>query len=214
MSCPASPRRGIPAAGEVIPAPVKPLLTRIFFAAALVAAIVVPQTAHAVDPDNPGEGAGPSGETKTLRDYLSDLSSEESPKRMYAVRTVRFETRRALRAINSGKEDSIAWLDAQSAMVELEARAPSGCIAALRFPNSAVPCAEILADLERTEALPVLAATRPIVTGKGPLKRFDAAVARLQALSAGPSAPGTLDVAPPSATSDAPASAPPAPMTP
>ncbi len=192
----------------------KPLLTRIFFAAALVAAFAVPQQAHAVDPDNPGEGAGPSGETKTLRDYLSDLSSEESSKRMYAVHTVRFETKRALRAINSGKEDSIAWLDAQSAMVEIDARAPSGCVAALRFPNSAVPCAEVLADLERTEALPALLAARPTLTGKGPLKRFDAAVARLQALSAGPGAAGTLDVVPPSATSVAPSSVPPAPVTP
>lgn len=166
------------------------ILARRFLAAL---ALLTPLQALAVDPNASPEGGAPSGEIRTLTDYLGDLTSDDGPKRVYAARTVRFETRRALRALEHAPADSLAALDAQSALVEIEARAASGCESALRFTNTAVLCAEILADLGRNDELPAIRAARSLVTGAGPLRRFDKAVATLEALPpltpASPAAP-------------------------
>jgi len=169
-------------------------------------ALVAPTAAYAVDPNSGTEPAPPSGDVKGLSDYLGDLSSGDGPKRLYAARTVRFETRRALHAVQHAPPESLASLDAQSALVEIEARAPDGCLSALHYENTAVICAEILADLARNDQLPVLRAARSLVKGTGPLRRFDAAVATLAAIPEAAPAPASPAPASPAAA--------PAPQTP
>ncbi|MSQ03804.1 MAG: hypothetical protein EXR71_18275 [Myxococcales bacterium] len=144
------------------------------------------------------EKGGPSIEKK-LGDYLADLGGDDGPERLFAARTVKGETRRALAAMNRAPADSLAALEGRSTLVEIDARAPSACANALTYPNTAVLCAEILADLGHPEMIGRIEASRALVPDKGGRRRIDAALAILAAL---PPAEGT---APP------PAAAPPPP---
>lgn len=177
-----------------------------------LAALFLVKPALAVDPSTPGESA-PQTAQKVLSDYLADLGGDDAPERLYAARTVRGEERRALWAIDHAPADSLAALDAQSILVEIEARVPMACRSALLYANTVPLCAEILADLGHTELLPEVRTARTRVTLKGAIKRVDAAIVKLEALSveaspvATPTAPPTL-IPTQSATEAAPVPAP------
>jgi len=144
---------------------------------------------------------------KTLGDYFTDLGSEEAPERLFAARAIRAETFGALRAIAHAPADSLASMEARSLLVEIDARLPGACRAALRHDNTVVPCAELLAATEHVELLADVLAARPLVKGKGPLKRFEAAVVAMGGrVDEGGAAP--TGVAGPTAPAPTPAEAP------
>ncbi len=116
---------------------------------------------------------------KSLGDYFTDLGSDDAPERLFAARAVRSETLSALRIADRAPSDSIASMEARSVLVEIDARLPGACRAALRYENTALQCAELLAATEHRELLTEVVAARVLVKGKGPLKRFDAAVVKL-----------------------------------
>ena len=153
---------------------------------ALLAMFTAAGPALAVDPNLPGGEAPTSAPAKTLSDYLADLGGDDSPERLYAARTLRGEARRALHAIAHAPPDSIASLNAQSVLVEVDARLPLACRSALLYANSAPLCAEMLADLEHVELIEEVRASRVHVTAKCALKRLDAATLRLEALLTAP----------------------------
>lgn len=160
-----------------------------------LAAVFAMNPAFAVDPTSPGESA-PQSVAKTLSDYLADLGGDDAPERLYAARTVRAEERRALWAIDHAPPDSLAALDAQSILVEVEARVPMACRSALLYTNTVVLCTEILADLGHSELLAELRAARTRVTTKGGIKRVDAAILKLEALVVEPTPTPTPITAP------------------
>ena len=177
------------------PRPVKTssLPARLVFLSSL---LLTAPPAHAVDPTG-GEETSSSQEPKTLTDYLSDLTKDDAPVRVFAARTVRFETRRAVRDAEHRPPDSLASLDAQSRLVELQARAPAACAVALHYVDTVPPCAEILQALGRAELLPELRTARLIVTKKAAQARVDKAIAALEALPSEAPAPApTPAVAP------------------
>ncbi|GDX81011.1 hypothetical protein LBMAG42_28220 [Deltaproteobacteria bacterium] len=147
-----------------------------------LAGLFAMKPALAVDPSTPGESA-PQSVAKTLSDYLADLGGDDAPERLYAARTIRGEERRALWAIDHAPADSLAALDAQSILVEVEARIPMACRSALLYTNTVPLCAEILADLGHAELLPEVRTARTRVSTKGAIKRVDAAIVRLEALA-------------------------------
>lgn len=162
-----------------------------------LAAVFAMNPAFAVDPTSPGESA-PQAAAKTLSDYLADLGGDDAPERLYAARTIRGEERRALWAIEHAPADSLSALDAQSILVEVEARVPMACRSALLYANTVVLCSEILADLEHVELLPEVRAARTRVTTKGAIKRVDAAIVKLEALVVEPTTtPITAPIEPP-----------------
>lgn len=150
--------------------------------AVTLAALLLVKPALAVDPSTPGESA-PQTAQKVLSDYLADLGGDDAPERLYAARTVRGEERRALWAIDHAPPDSLAALDAQSILVEIEARVPMACRSALLYTNTVPLCAEILADLEHVELLPEVRTARTRVTTKGAIKRVDEAIVKLEAVA-------------------------------
>ncbi len=157
------------------------------------------------------EKGGPSIEKK-LGDYLADLGGDDGPERLFAARTVKGETRRALAAMNHAP-DSIAALEGRSTLVEVDARAPSACASALTYANTVVLCAEILADLGHPEMIGRIQTGRTLVTDKGGLKRIDAALAVLASLPAA-DAPTPTPPTAPVATAPVPPQAPAIPSPP
>ncbi len=159
-------------------------MNRPFLIPAILTMLAAAGPAFAVDPNMPGGEAPASAPAKTLSDYLADLGGDDAPERLYAARTLRGEARRALHAIARTPADSLASLNAQSVLVEVDARLPLACRSALQYANSAPLCAEMLADLEHVELIEEVRASRARVTAKCALKRLDAATIRLEALLA------------------------------
>jgi hypothetical protein len=181
---------------------------------ALVSArLVVAGIAGAVEPGmNPPTTSTPQ---KTLSDYFTDLGSDDGPQRLFAARAVKAETMAALRAAEKQPADSLVSLDARSVLVEVDARLPGACRAALRYENTAVLCAELLAATGHAEMFEAVQAARPLVKGKGALRRFDAAVVALApSVPADAAAPQADAAAPAPADAPAPPAAPSEPAAP
>ncbi|MFZ5477236.1 MAG: hypothetical protein ACOZNI_10730 [Myxococcota bacterium] len=132
--------------------------------------------ALAIDEPNPAGDTSP----KTTGELLSDLTGESGPDRLYAARVLRAQLVRALNAEARAKEGSIAHDEARAALVELEARLPEACTAALEHDNVVAPCADVLARLDVTAAVPALEARLAKETRKGVRKRLEAAIAELK----------------------------------
>jgi hypothetical protein len=128
---------------------------------------------------------------KTTADYVSDLTDDSDPDRVFAARVLRGKVRRATRAASRGAEGSLAREEARAELVELEAAVPPACTSALAHPAAAPACAEVLADLGDTTALPALRDARARATSGGAARRIEKAIARLSALEAAatPAAP-------------------------
>jgi hypothetical protein len=116
---------------------------------------------------------------KSVGDYLADLSSSEDPDRLFAARVLLGELKRNLRIVERARPDSIAHLDAQALLVELEDRLPRGCATAVRFKNTTAACADIFALLGDPTALPALREVLAGETRKGVRKHLEAAIATL-----------------------------------
>lgn len=176
-------------------------------ALALLALSAAP--AHAVDVQS--EAAVQSN--KSLSDYLGDLEGSSDPDRLYAARVLRGELRRALRTEAKAAPGSLAQLDARALLVELSDRLPRACTTGLRYKNSVGPCADMLAMLEATEALPALREALKGETRRGPRKSIENAIAALEAKApaSAPTAPAPAPTAP--APASVPAPAPPAAST-
>jgi hypothetical protein len=194
------------------PAPFAPRLRASLVALIVLAAVAGTRAPPARALDVQSEAAVQS--SKSLGDYLDDLEDESDPDRLFAARVLQGELARALRTVDRAPEGSLAWLDARALLLELEERLPRACTAAVRFRNTVAPCADILARLEVTTALPALREVRTLETRRAVTKRLDAAIAALEARvpPAPPPAPPAV-AAPPPPAPPAPASpaAPPAP---
>lgn len=136
--------------------------------------------ARAVEGEPPTDSV--STGTKTLADHFTALAGDDAPERLYAARTVRAELRHHLTVQARAQPGSLADLEARSVLVELAARVPGACRSGLRFENSAMLCTEMLADLEVLPMLPEVEAARPLVKGRCAIKRYEAALVRLQAV--------------------------------
>lgn len=174
----------------------------------LAAGLALAPAARAVDVQS--EAAVQSN--KSLGDYLADLSSTEDPDRLFAARVLLGELKRNLRVVDRAKPDSIAYLDAQALLVELDERLPRACATAVRFKNTTAACADIFALLEDPTPLPVLREVLAGETRKGVRKHLEAAIAALAPLESAPApdAPRLLPAAP----ADPGAVVPPAPVLP
>lgn len=145
--------------------------------APLVALLAFTLHAHAQDtaPD-PSEAAGTAAAQKTMGQLLSDLNSMTASNRLYAARALHTQLKAALRTADHGKEGSIAQDEALSKLIELEARVPDSCGAAMQYDNAAPSCAEMLAMLNVTTAKPQLTEALGRVKGAGPKRRIQGAL--------------------------------------
>ena len=135
--------------------------------------------------------------TKSLTDYLDDLAGSSDPDRLFAARVLRGELRRALRAEQRAEPGSLRQLDAQSLLVDLDARLPGACSVAIRHLNAVIPCADIFALLGQRAALPLLREVRAGETRRRPQRHLDAAIAALEATPAEPPVPPASRAPPP-----------------
>lgn len=154
-------------------------MIRALLLAVFLFGLAAPAFALDVDAD-PSSGATPA--SKTTAEYLSDLTDDSKPDRLYAARALRSQLKSALRAEARSKPGSLAHDEARAALVELSDRLPEACTTALRYDNVVAPCADILTLLEVTSALPALVERRAIETRKSVIKRLDKAIAALSAL--------------------------------
>jgi hypothetical protein len=144
----------------------------------LLAVLLAAAPALAIDePQNP---AGQDVSQKSLGDHLGDLVGESAPDRLYAARVLRGHLLRALKIEARGREGSFALDEARAELVELEERLPEACRAALKHDNVVAPCADVLAALDVTAALPELKERLAVETRKGVRKRVEAAIAALE----------------------------------
>ncbi len=164
---------------------------------ALLALAALPGAARAVDVQSDAAVVS----TKSLGDYIEDLSGDSDPDRLFAARVLRGELKRALRVEARAAEGSLTQLDARALLVELGARLPDACSAAVRFKNTVEPCADILAMLEVRGALPILREILANETRKGARKHLEAAIAALEALPPEP-VPAVPSPPPPAVTTD------------
>lgn len=146
----------------------------------LLLALVSP--AFAVD----AQSSLQEGSQKEIADYLHDLASDSDPDRLFAARVLKGDLARALRTERHAPEGSLAWLDARSLLVELDARLPDACRVAIRHLNATAPCADIYAMLQYRPALPLLTELRAGEQRTAVQKRLDAAIATLSALPEAP----------------------------
>lgn len=146
----------------------------------LLAALLLPLPALAIEQTEPSE-PGTGGSTKTTADLLEDLHGDAGPDRLYAARALKSQLKRALRAEAHAPPGSFASDEARSLLVELEERLPPICTEALSSPQVATPCAEMLALLDVTAAVPGIQAALTAETRKGRRTRLSAALAALQA---------------------------------
>jgi len=149
--------------------------------------------AFAVEGEEPQAAQAPP---KTLGDYLSDLANDDNAERLYAARYVRGELRRALRAAASRPPGSTEELEARVVLTELWNRVPGSCAVALKYTNTAAPCAEMLADLEVDTMHDAVRASLALDLGKGQRARIEKAIARLPAPAAPVAPPDTTLVLP------------------
>ncbi len=136
------------------------------------------------DPTGGGGGdekAGPSPE-KTLGDYFQDLDGDNKGDRLAAARVLRGMLRRNLLRVDGGRQGSLAWDEARSALFELETRIPSACLSAIQYDNVIVACADMLVMLGVTEAIEPLRARMPALGDGRRAEKVAGAVARLEAL--------------------------------
>lgn len=140
--------------------------------------VSVTRTAEAQDtaPD-PSEAAGAAGTAqKTMGQLISDLNSLTGSNRLYAGRALYTQLHAALRTADHGKEGSIARDEALSKLIELEARIPDSCGAALQYDNVAPSCGEMLAMLGVTSARPALDEAKLRIKANGAQSRIQAAI--------------------------------------
>jgi hypothetical protein len=130
-----------------------------------------------------------SANSKTTAEYLSDLGGDNAPERLFAARVLRSQLKTALRTEAHSKPGSFANDEARAALVELSDRIPNACLSVLNEDNVVSPCADMLAMLEVTSALPALERRLAVETRKGPHKHLAAAIATLKALPPDPDAP-------------------------
>lgn len=144
-----------------------------------------------------GDGAtgGPPSQ-KTLSDYLADLGGDDDAERLFAARTVKAELRGAL-ARAGGPPDSLSALEAQSVLVEIDARAPSACESGLTYANTAAICAEILADLGHTEMISRIAAAKDVAPNPAARRRIEVALTKLSGPKSDTLGPPTDSGSPP-----------------
>lgn len=149
--------------------------------------------AYAYDGGGGGMGAGPATgdpsatppqKAKVLADYFADLGGDESGDRAFAARYLLGELRRHTWTYEHAQPGSIADLDARSALTELDARIPHACESALLFQNSAVFCAEMVAELGHAELTDQVVTAASRARTKGEARRFAAAVETLRNTSA------------------------------
>ena len=128
----------------------------------------------------------PSSKAKTLSDYYADLGGDDASERVFAARYLKSELLRHTWTYRHAGPDSIAHLDARSALTELDTRIPQSCESALNFPNTAVLCAEMLAELENSALLPQLKLASERARSKAEATRFARAVSAIEAAAAAP----------------------------
>lgn len=133
--------------------------------------------------DKPGSNA-----PKTLAQLMDDLRGSTSSARLYAGRSLKGQLHRALKQEAHGKLGSIARDEALSKLVEMEARLPETCDAALEFPNAVGPCADMLAMLDITTSVPRLQAALSVETREKVKAQLEAAITTLSH-SSPPAAP-------------------------
>ncbi len=132
--------------------------------------------ALAVEGEEPQAAQAPP---KTLGDYLSELATDENAERLYAARYVRGELNRALRAQASRPPGSTEEVEARVVLTEIWNRLPGSCAVALKFTNTAAPCAEMIADLEIDTMHEAVKASLSLDLSKGQRARVEKAIARL-----------------------------------
>ncbi len=132
--------------------------------------------ALAVEGEEPAAAQAPP---KTLGDYLSELSTDENAERLYAARYVRGELKRALRAQASRPPGSTEELEARVVLTELWNRVPGSCAVALKYTNTAAPCAEMIADLEIDTMHEAVKGALSLDLSRGQRARIEKAIARL-----------------------------------
>ncbi len=130
---------------------------------------------------------------KTTADYVSDLTDESDPDRVFAARVLRSQVRRVARTVARTREGTLAHEEARAMLVEFDAVLPDACARALAHEGAAAACADILSDLGATAALPALRQARVSATRKPVVRALERAISNLSAL------PGadTSDVSPP-----------------
>ncbi len=133
---------------------------------------------------------------KTTADYVSDLTDESDPDRVFAARVLRSQVRRVARTVARTRAGTLAHEEARAMLVEFDAVLPGACTRALAHEGAAAACADILSDLGAAGALPALRQAREAATRKPVVRALDRAIAILSTL------PGsdTSDVSPPQGT--------------
>lgn len=135
--------------------------------------------ALAVDPLGDDEVRQTSTSDKPLTQWLTELTSDDDNKRLYAARVIHGTLKRDLRVTTHASEGSLAYDDARAEMVELEERVPSACIISVDYSNTAALCADMLMWLEVTEARPALEQALAKESRKSVRTRLEAALAAI-----------------------------------
>jgi hypothetical protein len=119
---------------------------------------------------------------KTTADYVSDLTDESDPDRVFAARVLRSQVRRVARTAARTRAGTLAHEEARAMLVEFDAVLPDACTRALAHEGAAAACADILSDLGATAALPALRQARASATRKPAVRALDRAISTLSAL--------------------------------
>jgi len=120
---------------------------------------------------------------KTTADYVSDLTDESDPDRVFAARVLRSQVRRVARTAARTRAGTLAHEEARAMLVEFDAVLPDACTRALTHEGAAAACADILADLGATGALPALRQARQAATRRPAMRALDRAITTLSALT-------------------------------
>jgi len=126
---------------------------------------------------------GPVEVDTSIERYAADLSGSDKSDRLYAARVLRSRLRVAMRVAERAPMDSLRSDDALVAMDDFDAIVAPACVEALRVPNVAHHCAEILGWLEHSPAEPALQAllSEDAVASRRLQRRAQAALERIQA---------------------------------
>lgn len=138
-------------------------------------------SAFAVDPTS-DDNVRPAD--KSLSEYLTDLSRDDGPKRLYAARVVWNHVKADLRIIENAREGSMAYDDARLEYVELAARVPDACRIALGYENTVALCADMLGWMEVTAARGDLQVALDKELRKSVRPRIEAALAAIPTVQA------------------------------
>lgn len=135
--------------------------------------------ALAVEPAADDQLRGESASDKPLAQYLTELTLDDDPKRLYAARVVYGTLKHDLHVVDHAHEGSIAYDDARAELVELQDRVPGACLVAVSYPNTVALCADMLAWLEVSEAREPLQKLLETETRKSVRKHLEAALATI-----------------------------------